>query len=72
MPNVASRKYWENYIESIIDSIREDKDTIIDMLLYGELQSATIKMPLLANRVPIYQFEVNKITKKSPFGEDEE
>ena len=71
MRNVASRKYWENYIESIIDSIREDKDTIIDMLLYGELQSATIKMQLSANRVPIYQFEVNKIAKKSPFGEDE-
>ena len=68
----ASRAYWSNYIDSIIDSIKEDKDTILDMLTYGKLESAEIIMSLSAEKIPSYQIKVNKIAKKSPFGEDEE
>lgn len=68
----ASRAYWNNYIDSIIDSIKEDKDTILDMLTYGKLESAEIIMSLSAEKIPSYQIKVNKIAEKSPFGEDEE
>ena len=68
----ASRAYWSNYIDSIIDSIKEDKDTILDMLTYGKLESAEIIMSLSAEKIPSYQIKVNKIAEKSPFGEDEE
>lgn len=68
----ASRAYWNNYIDSIIDSIKEDKDTILDMLTYGNLESAEIIMSLSAEKIPSYQIKVNKIAEKSPFGEDEE
>ena len=68
----ASRAYWSNYIDSIIDSIKEDKDTILDMLTYGNLESAEIIMSLSAEKIPSYQIKVNKIAEKSPFGEDEE
>ena len=68
----ASRSYWNNYIDSIIDSIKEDKDTILDMLTYGKLESAEIIMSLSAEKIPSYQIKVNKIAEKSPFGEDEE
>ena len=68
----ASRSYWNNYIDSIIDSIKEDKDTILDMLTYGNLESAEIIMSLSAEKIPSYQIKVNKIAEKSTFGEDEE
>lgn len=68
----CSRAYWNNYIDSIIESIKEDKDTILDMLMYGKLQNAEIAMRLSADREPSYQIKVNKIAEKSPFGEDEE
>ena len=68
----ASRAYWNNYIDSIIDCIKEDKDTILDMLTYGNLESAEIIMSLSAEKIPSYQIKVNKIAEKSPFGEDEE
>lgn len=68
----ASRSYWNNYIDSLIDSIKEDKDTILDMLTYGNLESAEIIMSLSAEKIPSYQIKVNKIAEKSPFGEDEE
>lgn len=68
----ASRAYWNDYIDSIIDSIKEDKDTILDMLTYGKLESAEIIMSLSAEKIPSYQIKVNKIAEKSPFGEDEE
>ena len=68
----ASRSYWNNYIDSIIDSIKEDKDTILDMLTYGNLESAEIIMSLSVEKIPSYQIKVNKIAEKSPFGEDEE
>ena len=67
-----SRGYWNNCIDSIIDSIKEDKDTIIDMLIYGELENAQIIMNLSADSLPSYQIKVNKIAQKSPFGEDED
>ena len=67
-----SRGYWSNYIDSIIDSIKEDKDTIIDMLMYGNLVNAQITMMLSAERVPSYQISINKVAEKSPFEEDEE
>lgn len=68
----VSRKYWDNCIEAIIDSIREDKDTILDMLVYGNLEKAQIIMKLSANGLPSYQLKVDKIAKKSPFGEEED
>ena len=64
----VSRAYWNNYIDSIIDSIKEDKETIIDMLMYGIVQNAEITMLLTTDTVPSYQINVNKIAKKSPFG----
>jgi hypothetical protein len=63
-----SRKYWENYIDSIIDSIQEDKDTIIDMLLYGRLEKAKIIMKLSVDSAPSYQVTIDKMAEKSPFG----
>ena len=68
----CSRSYWNNHIDSIIDSIKEDKDTIIDLLMYGNLESAAIIMRLSADEAPSYQIKVNKIAEKSPFGEYEE
>ena len=67
-----SRRYWSNHIDSIIDSIKEDKETILDMLMYGNLESAEIIIRLSAEESPSYQIKVNKIAEKSPFGEDEE
>lgn len=72
MKKYCSRAYWYNYIGSIIDSIKEDKDTIIDLLMYGKLESADIIMRLSTDSNPSYQIKVNKIAEKSPFGEDEE
>lgn len=68
----VSRAYWNNYIDSIIDSIREDKDTIIDMIMYGFTESAKITMNISLEEAPSYSFEINKFGEKSPFGEDEE
>ena len=68
----CSRAYWENYIDTIINSIKEDKETILDMLVYGNLVTAEIVLKLSADKHPSYQLKVNKIAEKSPFGEDEE
>jgi hypothetical protein len=68
----VSRGYWNNYIESIIDSIREDKDTIIDMLMYGKMENAEITMNLSAESIPSYQIKIIKIAEKSPFGEEDD
>ena len=65
-----SRAFWEKYIDSIIHSINEDKDTIIDMLVYGDLNKAHITMNLSMDSVPSYQIEVDKNAIKSPFGEE--
>lgn len=65
----VSRAFWNNYIDSIINSIQEDKDTILDMLMYGNLENAEIIMKLSAEKQASYQFKVNKIAEKSPFGE---
>lgn len=67
-----SRAYWDNYIDSIIDSVKEDKSTIIDMLMYGKLDHATIVMNLLAGKEPTYEMRIYKVAEKSPFGEDED
>lgn len=67
-----SRIYWSNYIDSIIDSIKEDKDTIIDLLMYGNLEKADIIMRICGNSAPSYQIRVDKVAEKSPFGEDDE
>jgi hypothetical protein len=66
----CSRTYWENYINSIIDSIQEDKDTIIDMLVFGRLEKAEIVMCLNTGEYPNYKIKVCKIAEKSPFGEE--
>ena len=68
----VSRGYWDNYIESIIDSIREDKETIIDMLMYGRLENAKIIMNISSEHLPSYQIKINKSAEKSPFGEDDD
>ena len=67
-----SRKYWDNSIETIIESIREDKDTIIDMLMYGNLESVKITMDLSPEKHPTYQLKVNKLAEKSPFEEEDD
>jgi hypothetical protein len=68
----ASRSYWNNYIDSIIDSIKEDKETILDMVTYGNLKSAEITMRLSLGKAPSYLIKVDKTAEKSPFGEDED
>lgn len=67
-----SRAYWNNYIDSIIDSIKEDKDTIIDMLIYGCCVDAKITMNLSSDEFPNYKVSICKIGEKSPFGDEEE
>ena len=67
-----SRGYWSNYIDSIIDSIKEDKEIIIDMLMYGKVEKARITMRLSAEALPSYQISVDKIAEKSPFGEEDD
>jgi hypothetical protein len=66
----GSRAYWEKYIDSIIDSINEDRDTIIDMLVYGMLLEAEISMNLSLEKAPTWEFEIVKMAEKSPFGEE--
>jgi hypothetical protein len=69
----CSRAYWDNYIDSIVSSINEDRDTIVDMLMYGELCGARITMNLMPDRSPSYTIKVDKNCKKSPFEvEDDE
>lgn len=68
----GSRAYWQNYINSIINSINEDKDTIIDMLVYGRLVEAEISMILSLEKYPSYEIEIFKMAEKSPFREEED
>ena len=68
----VSRAYWEKYIDTIIDSINNDKDTIIDMIMYGCTQGAKITMNISLEEAPSYTVRVDKFGEKSPFGEDEE
>lgn len=68
----CSRKYWDTYINSIISSIEEDKDTIVDLLYYGNLERAEITMKLSIDRAPTYEIKVDKVAEKSPFGEDKD
>jgi hypothetical protein len=65
----CSRAYWSNCIDTIISSIKDDKDVIIDMLMFGNLQDAEIIMKLLPDKSATYEFKVNKIPRVSPFGE---
>lgn len=67
-----SRGYWDNYINTIIESINNDKDTIIDMLMYGCIESAKITMNISLDEAPTYTFEINKFGEKSPFGEEDD
>ena len=67
-----SKAYWEKYIDSIIDSIKEDKDSIIDMLIYGDCIDAKITMNLCKDEFPNYRVTINKVGEKSPFEEDDE
>lgn len=66
-----SRGYWSNYIDSIIESIKQDKDTIIDMLIYGTCVDAKITMHLYNDELPSYTVSVRKAGEKSPFGDEE-
>lgn len=68
----CSRAYWKNYIDAIMHSIEEDKDTILDMLMYGNLNEAEIIMKLSLEKRPSYLIKVDKIAEESPFGEEEE
>lgn len=67
-----SRGYWSNYIDSIIDSIKEDKETILDMIMYGEFTKAKIILNISKEEYPNYSIDINKVAQKSPFGEDED
>lgn len=66
----GSRAYWNNYIDDIIESIKEDKDTIVDMLVYGRLVEAEISMILSLEKHPSYEIEIVKMAEKSPFREE--
>lgn len=66
---LCSRAYWEKYIDATIDSIKEDKDTIIDMLIYGNCINAKITMNLCQDCLPTYSVHINKSCDKSPFDE---
>jgi hypothetical protein len=68
----VSSMYWNNCIDSIIDAIEQDKETIINMLTFGSLGKAQIVMNLDADKAPSYQLRIDKIAEKSPFGEDED
>ena len=68
----GSRAYWNNYIDCIIDAIKEDKDTIVDMLVYGRLVEAEIGMILSLEKHPSYEIEIVKMAEKSPFREEED
>lgn len=72
MKTYYSRGYWSNYIDTIIDSIKEDKDTILDMIMYGKFNDAQIVMKVSRYSLPSYQINVNKIAEKSPFGDDDD
>ena len=66
-----SRSYWENYINSIIESVKEDEDTIIDLLMYGCAEKAEIIMRISGDSAPSYQVKIDKMAEKSPFGEED-
>ena len=68
----CSRTYWSNYIDSIIDSIKEDKDTIIDLLIYGNCIDGKITMNLCRDEFPNYKVTINKAGQKSPFEEEDD
>ena len=67
----CSRAYWNNYIDTIIDSIKEDKDTIIDLLINGKCVDAKLTKNLSVDCAPNYDITVNKLGEKSPFVEDD-
>lgn len=68
----VSMAYWDNCLESAIDSIREDKESILNLVTYGSLGKAQIIINLDADKLPSYQIRVDKIAEKSPFGDDED
>ena len=68
----GSSAYWNNYIDCIIDAIKEDKDTIVDMLVCGRLVEAEIDMILSLEKHPSYEIEIVKMAEKSPFREEED
>lgn len=68
----CSKTYWSNYIDSIIASIQEDKDAIIDLLIYGCCVDAKIIMNLSRDEFPNYKVTVNKVGEKTPFGDEDE
>jgi hypothetical protein len=68
----VSMAYWDKCLETAIDSIREDKESILNLVTYGSLGKAQIIINLDADKAPSYQIRVDKIAEKSPFGEDEE
>lgn len=66
----ASRAYWSNYIDAIMESIKEDKEVILDLLMQGRIVDAKVTMNLYAESAPSYQVSIERYTKKSPFGEE--
>lgn len=68
----GSSAFWNNYIDSIIESIKEDKETIIDMLVYGRLIEGKITMNFSLEKSPSYEFDVVKMSEKSPFRGEED
>jgi hypothetical protein len=68
----CSKTYWSNYIDSVIESIKKDEDTIIDLLIYGNCVDAKITMNLCRDEFPNYKITVNKVGEKTPLGEEDE
>ena len=68
----CSRSYWSNYIDSIIDSIKQDEDSIIDLIMYGKCGNVKIIMNFSKDEAPNYDIVVNKMGQKSPFGDDDD
>lgn len=65
-----SRTYWSKYIDIILESIKADKDSIIDMMMYGSMEGAKITMNISVEKAPTYTFEIKKIGENSPFVEN--
>ena len=65
-----SRTYWSKYIDIVLESIKADKDSIIDMMMYGSMEGAKITMNISVEKAPTYTFEIKKIGENRPFVEN--
>lgn len=68
----VSKGFLALYLDSILESINDNKDAIIDFLYFFEAENAEITMKLDIFKAPSYEFKINKTAEKSPFGEEDE